>query len=91
MFAFQWKRSEVMVKLWSIGIDTIVAGQTVRAERLLVLLAEGGIDLLVAVPADCLIELGHSGWVAIGTSKPGAVGIPAVSIQGIAHLFVREI
>ena len=59
MFAFQWKRGAVMVKPWSIGIDPVVAGHAVCAERLLVFLAEGGIDLLVAVLADRLIEPGH--------------------------------
>ncbi len=79
-----------MVKLWSIGIDAIVAGQAVCAEGLLMILAEGDIYLLVAVLADRSIEPGHSGRVAIETSKPSAVCLSAVSIQGIPHLFVWE-
>ena len=48
-----------MIKIWSVGIDAIVAGQAIRTERLLMSLAERGTYLLVAVLADRFIEPGH--------------------------------
>ena len=71
----------VVIEFKTIGIDTIMAGQTVLPKHLEMSLQKGGIQLVVAAVTNSLVNRAKISAMAIGTGKSSPSRLGLVSKQ----------
>ncbi len=85
MLARQRKCSLTVIERRAVGIESVVAGQAIRAKGAVVHLHVGGIQVPVAAGAADRVNRCQALSVTVGAGKEGIVRCPLMALQPIAR------
>lgn len=91
MFSEKWEAQSVMVEIVAVGVQSVVADETIRPEGEGVSLGEGNVHFAVTSQARVRSERTYAVCVAVRTFKGRSIAFSSMTVQGITEGVVGEI